>query len=289
MKRFLFLIPVFCVVAMTVIFSGAATINNSSFDIEDLHDNGTITIFTDVPSVIIEQHKSVTSGQVRLVGKDWSKFNVSVDNIDGNFTIEVELKDEEQTLQAKRIHSELRVELPADFQNGSLLINTYAGDCKITSNVSCSKMGLSTYSGDIEVVGATANEKISLTTYSGSITGRSLAASAIALSTASGNIKFDRLDVGKEGSFVAKSMSGNVEIKDMVAYHVAIDSISGNVKCNIPKNFNGAVVARTVIGKIQNNYHNLPEANIQTSSDNSNTATDSIHIYTITGAITIKD
>ena len=287
MKKLFFMMTILCVVATTTVFSSVTDIHASSFDIEDLHDDGSITISTDIPDVFIEQHSSGKTGNVKLVGKDWNRFNVSVGQLDGHVSIQVELKEEQQSNQTKQIHAELHIVLPKDFQQGSLYVDTYAGDCKITSAIACSDLGLSTYSGTIGTLVIDVSEQAVLTTYSGSITGRALSARTITLSTASGNIKFNRLDVGRNGTFEAQSMSGNVEINDMVAYHVKIDSISGCVKCNIPKHFNGPVVARTVAGKIQNNYQNLPEATIQTVHEDQNTSNDFLYISTITGAITI--
>jgi len=286
-KKLFFMMTILCVVATTTVFSSVTDIHASSFDIEDLHDDGSITISTDIPDVFIEQHSSGKTGNVKLVGKDWNRFNVSVGQLDGHVSIQVELKEEQQSNQTKQIHAELHIVLPENFQQSSLFVHTHAGDCKIASNIACSELVVSTYSGTIETFKIDVNEQAALTTYSGSITGRALSARTISLSTASGTIKFNRLDVGRDGIFEAQSMSGNIEINDMVAYQFKIDSISGCVKCNIPKEFYGPVVARTVAGKIQNNYQNLPEATIQTVHEDQNTSNDFLYISTITGAITI--
>ncbi len=202
MKKLFCLMAIFCVVATTV-FSSVTAMSTSSFDIEDLHDDGSITISTDIPDVIIEQHTNEKAGKVKLVGKDWNRFNVSVGQIDGHVSIQVELKEEQQSNQTKQIYAELHIVLPENFQQSSLFVHTYAGDCKIASNIACSELVVSTYSGTIETFKIDVTEHVALTTYSGSITGRALSARTITLSTASGTIKFNRLDVGRDGIFEA--------------------------------------------------------------------------------------
>lgn len=266
--------------SITMLFSTGMNELPVTHDLETLGKSGIVVVTCDIPDVFVSQKEHLRNPVIQLTGRDKDEFDITVEEQGGNVTVQVERKNPKST-ELRNYKAELNVFLPTEFTDRELHVLCGSGALNISNDLTSSKIVLSTASGTINFQQLNGEHEVRLQSASGSIKGQSVICGKTIVSTASGNIDIDRIASGTNGTLQVESASGAIMLSDVEVFRATLYSISGSIRCTIPKDFYTSVDVKTVTGSISKQ--------IAQSDTNKAEANASIAIATVTGSITIEN
>ncbi|MHC1691558.1 MAG: DUF4097 family beta strand repeat-containing protein [Sphaerochaetaceae bacterium] len=265
---------------------------NSSYErsFSTLDRDGSVAIKTDSVDITIQQNSLSDKLEVTLSGSGRNRYNLTVHEDGGDFSIEVRRKKQWLIRIFQKTEAALDVTLPASWKNGDLEIGSVSGSIRLDAALVASEIDLETVSGSIRFSDLMASDDVQMKSVSGTISGDTAEAPSMEINTVSGTIGLDRLEITDDGTADISSISGSIHLAQTKADTLAVRTISGSIFCTIDDAFDGILKVRTTSGNINSRISGASgeETDNRTHSYTLGKGPGLIEIVSTSGSLSIK-
>jgi hypothetical protein len=165
-----------------------------------LREDDWIKISSDAPGIVIERHGTDETMHVELTGRGSERYRLTVLRERDGVSVEVKKKQRIGVFLSDFFDAGLYISIPESWTEGEIEVETVSGAIRVEEFIEARDIGFGTVSGAITFTGLRADEEVEIESVSGAIRGSNVIASSLELSSVSGAIMIDRIEVfnGKE-------------------------------------------------------------------------------------------
>lgn len=216
-----------------------------------LREDDWIKISSDAPGIVIERHGTDETMHVELTGRGSERYRLTVLRERDGVSVEVKKKQRIGVFLSDFFDAGLYISIPESWTEGEIEVETVSGAIRVEEFIEARDIGFGTVSGAITFTGLRADEEVEIESVSGAIRGSNVIASSLELSSVSGAIMIDRIEVfnGKEDLQV-ESVSGAIKLGETKAGNAHVGSVSGSVHLTLSPRYEGTVRASSLSGSI---------------------------------------